>query len=239
MKRYAIIAVLAVIAAVSGNPDARAQTAPVVVELFTSQGCSSCPPADEYLGTLADRDDLIALSLHVDYWDYLGWRDVFGAAAHTQRQRNYAAVMRERSIYTPQMVIQGAEHVVGSRSAQVDEAIVRQAATERAAIVILRQKDDLLIAEIVPESVGAVRQRGQVLMTWYTNAETVKIQRGENRGENITYHNVVKGWSEMGAWTGAKMTLTAPKPMGADGVAVLVQANDGGKIIAAAKLALQ
>ncbi len=239
MGRSVIRPLLAALAIVAGTATAQAQTTgPVVVELFTSQGCSSCPPADAYLGKLAERDDLIVLSLHVDYWDYLGWRDVFGAAAHTQRQRNYAAAMRERSIYTPQMVIQGAEHVVGSQTAKVDEAIARQAATQQVALVGMRQKDDLLITEIEPISATGPRQSGKVIMAWYTKAEQVQIQRGENRGRSIVYHNVVKGWAEIGDWNGAKMTLTASKPMGADGIAVMVQAKNGGQIFGAARFSL-
>jgi hypothetical protein len=238
MVRLFISAAIAVIFAIGGTSGTRAQAGPVVVELFTSQGCSSCPPADEYLGALAERDDVIALSLHVDYWDYLGWRDVFGAPAHTQRQRNYAAAMRERSIYTPQLVIQGSEHVVGSNIDLADKAILRQQAKAQPALVSLRIKDDLLVAEISPAEQSTLRLRGQVLMAWYSSAEEVEIQRGENRGRKLVHHNVVKGWSEMGSWSGAKMTLTAPKPMGADGVVVMVQASDGGPLLGAERLIL-
>ena len=111
-----MIALLAVIAAMLGGADkAKADSAIVMVELFTSQGCHSCPPADAYLGQIADRDDVIALSMHVDYWDYLGWRDVFGQAAHTKRQRAYAATMKERMVYTPQIVVAGACSVESGR----------------------------------------------------------------------------------------------------------------------------
>ncbi|MEM8755885.1 MAG: DUF1223 domain-containing protein, partial [Pseudomonadota bacterium] len=225
-------------AALSAVAAAADDAHPVVVELFTSQGCSSCPPADATLGELAKRDDVVALSLHVDYWDYLGWRDIFGSAAHTQRQRNYAAMMRERSVYTPQMVIQGSEHVVGSRKAALEEAIERQAAAPRGASVALTILNGQLVAEIAPLDAPA-RARGQVLLAWYSDSETVKIQRGENGGRDIRYHNVVKGWSDLGVWRGGRIALTAPKPMNADGVAVLVQEIDGGPILGAAKLRLK
>ncbi|MEM7523188.1 MAG: DUF1223 domain-containing protein [Pseudomonadota bacterium] len=222
-----------------GAAGANAQSAqpPVLVELFTSQGCSSCPPADAYLGEIADRDDIIALSLHVDYWDYLGWRDIFASPSHTQRQRNYAAMMRERMIYTPQVVVQGREHVVGSRTSDVDEAIARQAADASAAyaLIFVKLNDDKLVAEIEPIA-AAGRAKGRVLMAWYTRAETVKIQRGENSGRDIVYHNVVKGWADLGVWRGARTALTASKPMDADGVAIMIQANDGGPILAAGRL---
>ena len=104
VKLTAVMVAALVVVLFGATDRAAAQTSPVVVELFTSQGCSSCPPADEYLGRIADRDNVIALSLHVDYWDYLGWRDVFSSAAHTQRQRDFAARTGERMIYTPQIL---------------------------------------------------------------------------------------------------------------------------------------
>jgi len=215
---------------------ANAQVSPVVVELYTSQGCSSCPPADEYLGRLADRSDVIALSLHVDYWDYLGWRDVFSSPAHTRRQRDYAGRMGERMVYTPQIVVQGREGMVGSHAKKVDAAIKRHAAQPTAALVKLVRMDDRLVAEIMP--VGDEQARGQVLMAWYSRAEQVAIRAGENRGREIVYHNVVRGWSDMGVWRGGRIALTAPLPM-ADGVAVLIQDREGGPILGAGRLALK
>ncbi|MGB0504951.1 MAG: DUF1223 domain-containing protein [Pikeienuella sp.] len=212
---------------------ARAGETPVVVELFTSQGCSSCPPADAYLGQLAEREDVIALSLHVDYWDYLGWRDVFGSAGHTKRQRRYAKVIGERMIYTPQVIINGREGMVGSRQNQVAEAIARHSAQPAAAEIELSLNGDRLVADITPllENSG-----GHVFLCWFKRAETVNIRAGENHGRNITYHNVVQGWSDMGEWRGMRIAMTAPKPMDADGVAVMIQPAKGGPIMAAARL---
>ena len=134
MKRVPL-AVAAVVAAISAtalladrpavarDPDAR----PTVVELFTSQGCHSCPPADAYLGVLSGRDDIIALAHHVDYWNYIGWKDPFSSPQATERQHSYARAMRKRSVYTPQMVIDGRYDAVGSRRSQVDRAIDRAA----------------------------------------------------------------------------------------------------------------
>ena len=232
-----MIALLAVIAAMLGGADkAKADSAIVMVELFTSQGCHSCPPADAYLGQIADRDDVIALSMHVDYWDYLGWRDVFGQAAHTKRQRAYAATMKERMVYTPQVVVQGREAMVGSHSAKVEDAIQRHAAADRAADISLIMRGDRLVAEIAPVGDDAVS--GDVRMVWFSRAETVAIRSGENGGRDLTYHNVVKGWSDMGHWRGGRIAMTTAKPMEADGVAVFVQAGQGGPILAAAKLTL-
>lgn len=235
MSRTILNVVLAAAMALFGAlTSARAGDAPVVVELFTSQGCSSCPPADAYLGQLADRDDIIALSLHVDYWDYLGWRDVFGSKGHTKRQRRYAKALGERMIYTPQIIINGREGMVGSRRGQVAEAIERHRARPAAAEIALSLNGDRLVADITPlaENAGG----GNVFLCWFKRAETVSIGSGENHGRSITYHNVVRGWSDMGEWRGMRIAMTAPKPMEADGVAVMIQPPDGGPIIAAARL---
>lgn len=233
-----MIALLAVLAAMTTGADrARADDAVVMVELFTSQGCHSCPPADAYLGQIADREDVIALSMHVDYWDYLGWRDVFGQAGHSKRQRAYAATMKERMVYTPQIVVQGREAMVGSHTVKVDDAIRRHAASKRSAEITLVMRGDRLVAEIAPVGDDAVS--GDVMMVWFSRAETVAIRTGENGGRDLTYHNVVKGWSDMGRWRGGRIAMTTAKPMEADGVAVFVQAGRGGPILAAAKLALR
>ena len=210
---------------------ARAQS-PVLVELFTSQGCSSCPPADAFLGKLAERDDVVALSLHVDYWDYLGWRDVFGKAAHTKRQRAYAATMRERMVYTPQIIVQGREAMVGSRTAKVDEAIGRLIAAPAPAAIDLAAENGKVKARITP--VDGASPKGRVMMVWFNSAEEVAIGAGENRGRSITYHNVVGG-----LWEGGAVELSAPKPMDADGVAVFVQDGKGGPVLCVAKLMLR
>ncbi|MEL7463200.1 MAG: DUF1223 domain-containing protein [Pseudomonadota bacterium] len=220
----------------AGAHDARAQAQPVLVELFTSQGCNSCPPADEYLGTLADRDDVIALSMHVDYWDYLGWRDVFASPAHTKRQRAYAVTMAERMVYTPQIVVQGAEAMVGSHGGKVDDAILRHGAKDPVAQIDLSLRGDRLVADVSSEGEAA---SGRVVMVWFNRAESVAIRAGENRGREITYHNVVTGWSDLGAFLGGRIAMTAPKPMDADGVAVFIQQGEGGPILAAAKLAMR
>lgn len=236
MGRIIAVFAFACLAAFGGARLAQAQTAPVMVELFTSQGCHSCPPADAYLGQLADRDDVIALSMHVDYWDYLGWRDLFGKPAHSERQRAYAAFMRERMVYTPQIVVQGREAMVGSHTVKVDDAIRRLAAAPAEASVALAADGDRLVAEIAPGDPSATT--GQITMVWFTRAERVAIRAGENQGREITYHNVVTGWSDLGAWRGQPVALTTPKPMAADGVVVFVQGGRGGPILGAAKMEL-
>ncbi len=235
MRRRALIALAAALA-LAGPALAEGGRSPVLVELFTSQGCSSCPPADALLAQLADREDVIALSLHVDYWDYLGWRDAFGKAGHTARQRAYAAAMGERMVYTPQVVLMGREHLVGSRGKAIEAAVSRLGAEAPPALVALHRDGDRIRAEIAA-SAGAPPAR--VLMAWYSNVEHVDIEAGENAGRAATYRNVVKGWSELGAWSGAAETLSAAAPDGADGVVVMLQAGPGGPILSAARLPLR
>lgn len=208
--------------------------APVVVELFTSQGCSSCPPADEFLGRIADREDIIALSLHVDYWDYLGWKDVYGLPGHSDRQRRYARHMKERMVYTPQMVINGQEGMVGSRTALVEDAIKRHSELPAAALVKISLMGDRLVVDVAPVAASS----GHVVMAWYSRAENVAIGAGENNGRRMVYHNVVRGWADLGEWRGGRIAMTAPKPMSADGVAVLVQDEGTGRILGAGQLSL-
>lgn len=237
MGRIFTSLIVTLTAAMALVDDARADQQPVLVELFTSQGCSSCPPADEYLGEIAGRDDVIALSMHVDYWDYLGWRDVFASPAHTQRQRAYAAHMEERMVYTPQIIVNGTEALVGSHRASVDDAITRHGSKPAHAEIALSLHGERLVADIAPTP-DVAAAAGRVLMVWYSEAESVAIRAGENNGRKITYHNVVSGWSSLGDWRGGRIAMTAPKPIDADGVAVFVQQGDGGPILGAAKLTL-
>ncbi len=206
----------------------------VVVELFTSQGCYSCPPADKILGELKERDDVIALALHVDYWDYLGWKDEFASPAFTQRQRSYAQAMGERSVYTPQMVIGGVEHVVGSRSMKVANAIRKHAQRDAAVNVTIRRSGGTVFIEASPATgdvPGAVVQ-----LVTYTREATVDIRRGENAGKTLTYHNIVRTFSRLGNWNGsspyrANADITEGVP-----VVALVQDRNSGAILGAAQL---
>lgn len=232
---------LALLAAAAGASSAQADGArrdgPVVVELFTSQGCSSCPPADALLAEeLADRPDVIALSLHVDYWDYLGWRDVHARHAFTERQVAYRDMAGARSIYTPQMVIDGRARVVGSRRAEVMEALHAAAAAPPACKVALGRDGKGLWAEIEP-----MRNFPGEAVVWLVGYETaprpVKIKRGENQGLTIENRNVVTSWLKLGMiGAGAKTVLRAPTPEGADAVAVIVQHGRVGPVLGAAKL---
>lgn len=244
MGRRAIAAIFAasplLFGAAPGFSGDRAET-PVVVELFTSQGCSACPPADEELARLAGREDIIALSLHVDYWDYLGWKDVFGSAEHTKRQRAYASAMHERMIYTPQMVFQGNEHVVGSQHEKVRAAIERQLAHPAIARVTLRQDGDEILISIKPTADAPTpdKKEAQVSIAYFTAIEDMRIPQGENSGREIIYRNVVREWMDLGPWPGGALSLTAPMPADIDGAAVLVQTGAGGPILGAGQLSFR
>ncbi len=209
---------------------------PVVVELFTSQGCSSCPPADELLSELADDPDVIALSLHVDYWDYLGWRDIHARREFTERQIAYRDVVGARSVFTPQMVVQGRMRAVGSRRDEVAEAIEAARATPAAAQVTLRPVGGMQIeAEITPT--GEPSGPCLIWLVSYETPEPVKVTTGENAGRVIANRNVVRSWMRMGSWDGLRPErFTAPMPVGVDGVAVILQDGQVGPIVGAAKI---
>lgn len=206
----------------------------VVVELFTSQGCSSCPPADGILAELSADPRLITLSLHVDYWDYLGWKDKFASPSFTARQKDYAHHARDKMVYTPQIVVQGQRRMIGSKAADVRAAIRDELGLGRPARVTLVRKGDrvLIRAQPIAGAKGPIR----VQLVRYSPLESVKIERGENAGKTITYHNVVKSWQVIGKWDGASpLAMEAPAP-GAAPLAVILQADGPAKIFAAAAL---
>lgn len=210
---------------------------PVLVELFTSQGCSSCPPADLFLHELADRRDVIALSLHVDYWDYLGWKDRFGSPAHSDRQRAYAAAMKDRMVYTPQIVVEGRQKLVGSQVDAVLAAITSRLAEPEDAHLSLALDGDRIVIDVSPASGGA--DGALVLMTWYTETERVSIAAGENAGREAVYRNVVHGWKTLGSWSGGTSRFEAPAPEGADAAVVILQRPDGGPVLCAERIDLR
>lgn len=212
---------------------AMADDTPVVVELFTSQGCSSCPPADEMLARLGERDNIIALGLHVDYWDYIGWKDKFAHAAFTKRQKGYARSFGNRAIYTPQMVVNGVKDVVGNRPMDVTDLVQAHVEKGLAVPLTLRRSGDSLSIS-APATSGLAD--ADVILVRYTPAETVSIPRGENAGKKLTYTHVVTEWSDVGDWNG-KAPLAASVPVtGGAPIVVLVQKKGYGPIFAAARL---
>lgn len=211
---------------------------PVVVELFTSQGCSSCPEADALLAELAPRDDIIALALHVDYWDYIGWEDPFGDPAHAERQRAYAAVGGRRSVYTPELIVQGQTDIVGAKPMQLMEAVEEHAqVTPTVALEIAREGASVQIeAEALAKGTGPM----VVHLLRYTPEKHTKVTRGENAGHTMTHANIVYGWTVLGDWDGtAPLSLRADAPGDAP-VVVLIQEQEAGggpgAIMAAARL---
>jgi hypothetical protein len=207
----------------------QAQEAPIVVELFTSQGCSSCPPADAFLTDLArQRSDVLPLAFHVTYWDYLGWKDPYSLDAATARQREYARHLGEDGVYTPQMVVDGAKGFVGSSRAEGLSAIAG-AARKRVPVSVARDAGSLLIM------VGAGVGKAQVLLVGFDPTHETPVGRGENRGHTLLESNVVRSLAPIGAWSGSAVTLRQTPPAG-NGFAVLLQADDG-RILGAARLA--
>ena len=200
-----------------------------VVELFTSQGCNSCPPADRVLGELAQDDDVIALAYHVDYWDYLGWRDTLGSAENTERQRDYGRSFGSGSVYTPQAVINGRTHVNGANKNAVHRTIERMADTADGMVVdvSIRQSGDSIVIE-AGDSKGAPR-KAHLVLVYFDPVRAVAIERGENRGKTITYWNAVSSIQAAGMWHGKasryELPLSEVTKKGAGGCAVLLQAS--------------
>jgi hypothetical protein len=201
---------------------ARAASSPVLVELFTSQGCSSCPPADAYLGELAREPAIIALAYHVDYWDDLGWRDPFSSPSATARQRAYARSMALRSVYTPQIVVNGRFEAVGSDRDSVAAAIAKAAAIAPAASISLAAAGKALVAAI-----GGGAGEGRVWGVVYDLRHETKVRRGENAGRTLVNVNIVRSIDALGSWSGAASTISHALPEPGTGMAVFIQSADG------------
>lgn len=217
-----------------GASAAVAQDNKVVVELYTSQGCSSCPPADALLAQMVERDDVIALALHVDYWDYLGWKDNFASPSFTARQHGYAQAAKAETVYTPQMVIAGQRHVIGSKAMAVMDAVAEQrAVASRVGLDIARNDGKLSIkANAKTADLGDM----VVQVVRYHPEQSVGIQRGENRGKTISYVNIVTSWQVIGRWDGQTPLNIETAAEGSDPVVVIVQNDHFGPIIAAAEI---
>lgn len=210
---------------------------PVVVELFTSQGCSSCPPADALLGELAARTDVVALAFHVDYWDYIGWKDPYASPASTQRQRQYASALGLRMVYTPQMVVDGRIDVVGSYRQDVERAI--DTASEGPKLALRIEEDGQGGHRVVIPS-GEGNAEATVWLAVLDSHQETKVRRGENGGRTLEEFNIVREWRQIGTWTGAAMTLPLDAAAGDDrnACAVVVQSGSTGPILGAAYLKL-
>lgn len=246
-RLFAAILSLGALTALPGAPNAETDpqaslASPItgVIELFTSQGCSSCPPADALMKTYAGRNDLLVLSLPVDYWDYLGWKDTLGNPKNTERQRNYAKARGDGQIYTPQAVINGVSHVNGASRRDIDQAIAesqKEVAAHRVPLRSWTERGNILIETGAAADQSAVKEATIWLAVIQKSAE-VTITKGENHGKTISYTNVVRELTPVGTWTGqpmriqlARSALMRPQM---ESVAILIQQGKAGPIIGAA-----
>lgn len=204
-------------------PQATHAAPKAVIELFTSQGCSSCVSADAYFKELAKRPDVVALSFHVDYWDFLGWKDTLGDPAHTERQRAYAKAHNTRRVYTPQVVVNGTNGFVGSDRAGVEAAID---AAKLSLPVRMWQGDGTVEIEVGENSVKPP-EPATIRIVLLTSKSYVDIARGENAGSKMGYYNVVRAMRPIGMWNGEPVRITLPEHElmadGVDGCGVIVQ----------------
>jgi hypothetical protein len=211
------------------------RAAPVVLELYTSQGCSSCPPADALLAQLAGMDGVIALALHVDYWDYLGWKDAFGKPQHTARQRAYAKAARSRTIFTPEMVVQGDERLKGHDKERIVDEIARQRALPAEAEIALKREGDALEVHIEPAG-AADPGPSVVYLVRFIPSEDVDIDAGENAGRSVVYTNIVTDWETIGEWNGDGPLDLRHEAPGDGPLAVIVQRAHMGAVVTAAEM---
>jgi len=216
-----VCAIIAVIRPAHADPRA-------VVELFTSQGCSSCPPADKIIGELSSDPSIIALSMPIDYWDYLGWKDTLADSRFSARQRAYSRMRGDREVYTPQVVVNGSAHVIGSDLAGIESAIDK---TSKSSSVMSVPVTMSLAGRQINVSVAAGKvpatEHGEVWICSISKSVPISIGRGENRGQQITYHNVVRNLLKVGDWNGSPESWTVPLENvvreGVDGAVVYVQ----------------
>ena len=232
----AAIALAAALLLPFAGAQAGAAKRPIVVELFTSQGCDSCPPADAILGQLATtRKDVLAMSLPITYWDMLGWRDTLASEADTKRQKAYAQAMGHGGVYTPEMIVDGISDVVGSREAQVDQAIATRAAdAQNVPVNVSATKTEVRV------TVGSSESRDDATI-WFFRLlpqASVTVTAGENAGHTMTYRNVVRDIRAVGMWKGQPVTLDLPREdligKSRDSIAVVVQQGGYGRIVGAA-----
>jgi hypothetical protein len=233
--------------ALAGVGQAASAEPRAVIELFTSQGCSSCPPADALLGKLAHDPNVIALSLPIDYWDYIGWKDTLALPGHANRQKAYSRMRGDRAgVYTPQAIVNGAAQALGSDASDIEHAITQtHHNSETLSIPLSLSAADDRVTVNAPAA-KAPDEHGEVWLCPVSSAVEVAIGRGENHGRTITYHNAVRRWIKLGEWNGTPATWTVPlkevKTTGVDAVAVLLQSGTAarpGPMLGAAMTSLQ
>jgi len=228
MKNRHIAFAVALLCAV--NFPAHAGEPRAVVELFTSQGCSSCPPADKLMGEFARDSSLVVLTLPVDYWDYLGWKDTLALHGHSKRQRAYAESRGDREVYTPQVVVNGMMHVLGSDKTAIEKAVNETRTMDAPLTVpVTMSVNDGKVTVNVPAASG--QRSGEVWLCPYASKAQVTIDRGENSGRTFTYYNVVRRWVKLGDWKGHAQSFSVPVAdlikgdANVDHAAVLVQSG--------------
>src|SRR6202158_1235275 len=221
-----VCAIVAIIRPAHADPRA-------VVELFTSQGCSSCPPADKIIGELAKDPSVIALSMPIDYWDYLGWKDTLADARFSARQKAYSQVRGDREVYTPQVVVNGSTHVIGSDRAGIESAIDVTKKTDgvMSVPVTMTQSGKQINVSGAASGKGPAVMHGEVWICSVSKAVPIAIGRGENRGREVTYHNVVRSLLKVGDWNGSSGSWTVPlENISREGVdAAVVYVQDGNR----------
>jgi hypothetical protein len=232
----------ALLAGMSLAASAQAKPPRAVIELYTSQGCSSCPPADELLAKLARDPELIALSLPVDYWDRLGWKDTFAKPAFTERQMAYSNARGDNEVYTPQAVVNGKTQAVGSRRAEIETAMAESGASLAVPLKVERVAEDIIVSVGAEDGTGEARAK--VVLLPILSSRAVAIGRGENARRTVTYTNVVRDIIVLGDWGGAAVKHAIPERRlkDYDAIVVLLQAGSigrPGRILGATRLALR
>lgn len=237
LQRTLTVLAFSLVAAFGVTTAGEAAKTPVVVELFTSQGCDTCPPADAELSQLADRKDVIALTLPVTYWDMLGWRDTMASDANTRRQKAYAGAMGHGGVYTPQMIVDGITDLVGNRAQAVDAAIAARTGASEAVHVSLQTTPGELHVSIAAASASG---DATIWLFDVLTRATVKVGAGENNGRTLSYRNIVRNVKSIGVWKGQAFSLSLPRNDPAvpqhDAVAVVVQQGGYGKVLGAAMI---
>jgi hypothetical protein len=221
-----VCAIVAIIRPAHAEPRA-------VVELFTSQGCSSCPPADKIIGELSKDPSVIALSMPIDYWDYLGWKDTLADSRFSARQKAYSQMRGDRDVYTPQVVVNGSAHVIGSDRAGIEGAIsdTKKSDAVMSVPVSMTLAGKQLNVSVAASHAGATASHGEIWICAISKSIPISIGRGENRGHEVTYYNVVRNLLKVGDWNGAAGSWTVPlENISRDGVdAAVVYIQNGNR----------
>jgi hypothetical protein len=221
-----VCAVVAIVRPAHADPRA-------VVELFTSQGCSSCPAADKVLGELARDPNVIALSLPIDYWDYLGWKDTLADSRFTARQKAYSRARGDRDVYTPQVIVNGSAHVIGSDRGKIEGAIDMTGKNDgvMSVPVSMTLSGKQINVSVAASNNGPAAKHGEIWICSVSKSVPIAIGRGENRGKQLTYYNVVRNLLKVGDWNGNAGSWSVPleniSREGVDAAVVYVQNGSG------------